>query len=162
MATVEAFEVSGAYGEVVTKIGDHDAEFALPVAGSLRLARGGLYLWTIQVVRQCPHRPMIQFGIHGENHAKPWRLVSSGRCSRSRDDGPWLARPGGDLVVSEGDYMHCELDLRGLRGPLGSFAFALNDEPFELVFEDIPIPETWLQPVLLLGGDGTTCRLCSA
>jgi len=126
------------------------------------MARGGLYLWTLQIVRQCPHRPHLQFGVHGANHARPWRLVSTGRCSRSRDDGPWLARPGGDLLIGEGDYVHCEVDLRGLDGPLGSFAFAVNDGAFETVFEDIPLSEVLLQPVVAMGGGGTVCRLCAA
>ena len=51
------------------------------------------------------------------------------------DDGPWLARPAGDLHLGEGDYIHCEVDLRGL-SPLGTFAMAVNAGPFEQVFED--------------------------
>jgi len=160
--TITEFEVSGAAGEVVTKTGDYeDQRSALPIAGTLRMSKGGLYLWTLQVVRQCPRRPNLQFGIHGAGHARPWRLVSTGRCSRSRDDGPWLARPGGDMLIGEGDYVHCEADLRGLDGPLGSFAFAVNDGPFETVFEDIPLSEGCLQPVVAMGGNGTTCRLCA-
>merc|ERR1712216_798057 len=104
---------------------------ALPVAGTLRMGRGSIYSWTLQLVHQCPHRPFIHFGVHGINHAKPWRVVSSGRCSRSRDEGPWVARPGGDLAICEGDLVHCEVDLRGRSGSLGSFAFAVNDGPFE-------------------------------
>uniref|UniRef100_A0A7S1QMK4 Uncharacterized protein n=1 Tax=Alexandrium catenella TaxID=2925 RepID=A0A7S1QMK4_ALECA len=159
--TITEFEVSGVAGEVVGKTGDYeDKGSALPIAGTLRMAKGGLYLWTLQIVRQCPRRPHLQFGLHGVNHARPWRLVSTGRCSRSRDDGPWLARPGGDMLIGEGDYVHCEADLRGLDGPLGSFAFAVNDGPFETVFEDIPLSEGPLQPVIAMGGSGTTCRLC--
>jgi len=160
---ITEFEVSGAAGEVVSKTGDYeDKSSALPIAGTLRMAKGGLYLWTLQVVRQCPRRPHLQFGLHGANHARPWRLVSTGRCSRSRDDGPWLVRPGGDLLIGEGDYVHCEADLRGVHGPLGTFSFAVNDGPFETVFEDIPLSEGPLQPVVAMGGSGTTCRLCPA
>lgn len=160
--TITEFEVSGSAGEVVTKTGDYeDQRSALPIAGTLRMSKGGLYLWTLQIVRQCPRRPHLQFGVHGAGHARPWRLVSTGRCSRSRDDGPWLARPGGDMLIGEGDYVHCEADLRGLDGPLGSFAFAVNDGPFETVFEDIPLSEGSLQPVVAMGGGGTTCRLCA-
>lgn len=160
--TITEFEVSGAAGEVVTKTGDYeDQRSALPIAGTLRMSKGGLYLWTLQIVRQCPRRPNLQFGVHGAGHARPWRLVSTGRCSRSRDDGPWLQRPGGDMLIGEGDYVHCEADLRGLDGPLGSFAYAVNDGPFETVFEDIPLSEGSLQPVVAMGGGGTTCRLCA-
>mmetsp|Transcript_58370 Transcript_58370/g.126244 ORF Transcript_58370/g.126244 Transcript_58370/m.126244 type:complete len:383 (+) Transcript_58370:54-1202(+) len=159
---VNDFEVSGSHGEVVTKIGDFEDNLsALPIAGTLRMAKGGLYLWTLQVVRLCPHRPQIQFGLHGSNMMRPCRLVSSGRCSRSRDDGPWLARPGGDLTIVEGDYIHCEADLRGLEGPLGSFAFSVNEGPMEVIFEDIPLSEGLLHPILAMGGAGTCCRLCS-
>lgn len=160
--TLEEFEVSGAAGEIVTKVGDFKEERGSPpIAGTLRLAKGGLYNWTLQVVRECPHRPHLQFGIHGAGHAKPWRLVSTARCSRSRDDGPWVARPAGDLAIGAGDFIHCEADLRGLSGPLGSFAFAVNGSPFETVFEDIPLSDgVLLQPVVAMGGDGTTCRVC--
>lgn len=160
--TVGEFEVSGAYGEIVAKVHDYgDGGSALPITGTLRMAKGALYLWTLQIVRQAAHRPQVQFGIHGTAHARPWRLVASGRCSRSRDDGPWLARPAGDIAVGEGDYIHCEANLQGLEGPLGSFAFAVNDGPFETVFEDIPLSDGFLHPVVLMGGAGTTIRLCS-
>lgn len=160
-ASIGEFEVSGACGEVVTKIGDYqDENSALPIAGTMRMAKGGLYIWTLQVVRQSPHRPNIQFGVQGAGHARPWRLVSSGRCSRSRDESPWVARPGGDKVVSEGDFVHCEADFRGLDGPIGSFAFAINNGPFETAFEDIPLTDGPLFPVVSMGGDGSTCRLC--
>lgn len=158
--TIAEFEVGGAFGEVVTKLGDFkDENSALPIAGTLRMAKGGLYTWSIQVVKQCPHRPHLLFGIHGAAHARPWRLISTGRCSRSRDDGPWLSRPGGDLVVRPGDYVHCEADLRGLDGHLGSFAFAVNAGAFETAFEDIPLDGP-LHPVLCMGGGGSVCRLC--
>merc|ERR1712014_309400 len=157
------FEVSGAFGEVVSKIGDYEERgSALPIAGTLQMVKGALYFWTLQIVRQCPHRPQLQFGLEGANHNRPWRLVSTNRCSRSRDDGPWLARPNGDLAILEGDFIHCEADLRGLGSPLGSFAFAINDGPMETVFEDIPLSEGPLQPVVVMGGSGTTVRLAHA
>merc|ERR1712060_366922 len=124
------------------------------------MARGGLYFWSLQIVQLCPRRPQLQFGIQGAGNARPWRLVNSGRCSRSRDNGPWLSRTAGDLEIVEGDYVHCEADLRGLNGPLGSFAFAVNEAEMEFVFEDIPLSEGPLHPVLLMGGDGSIVRLC--
>lgn len=158
---ITEFEVSGACGELAMKTGSKDAGSALPIAGSLRLERGGLYLWTLQVVRQCDDRPQIHFGIQGLGHARPWRLVNISRCSRSRDDGPWLSRPGGDLSITEGDYIHCEVDFRGLTVPLGRFSFALNDGPFEVVFEDIPLAGGAMNPVVAMGGDGTMVRVCA-
>eukprot|EP00927_Polykrikos_kofoidii_P041257 TRINITY_DN35184_c0_g2_i1.p1 TRINITY_DN35184_c0_g2~~TRINITY_DN35184_c0_g2_i1.p1 ORF type:complete len:569 (+),score=80.36 TRINITY_DN35184_c0_g2_i1:148-1854(+) len=158
--TVTDFEVSGTHGEVVTKTGDFDADSALAISGTLRMTKGGLYAWTFQIVRQNPQRPQIQFGIHGVNQTRPWRLVNSGRCSRCRDDGPWLVRPSGDMAIVEGDYVHCEVDLRGLDAPLGHFNFAVNDQEMETVFEDIPLSEGPLQPTLLMSGGGTMCRVC--
>lgn len=159
---ITEFEVSGYFGEVVTKVGDYeDALCAPPIAGTLRMAKGGLYLWTLQVVRQSPSRPQLQFGLHGSAHASPRCLVSSARCGRSRDDGPWIARPHGDLVVGEGDFVHCEADLRCLDGTLGSLSFAVNDGPFEVAFEDLVVSDgAVLHPVVCMGGDGTACRLC--
>lgn len=160
--TILEFEVNGAHGELVTKIGDfEDDGWVLPIAGTLRMKPGGLYRWTLQLVHQCPHRPQMQFGVHGIGHAQPWRVVSSERCSRSKDDEPWKDRPGGDLVITEGDYIHCETDLRVLGSRrFGTFAFAVNDGPFETAFEDLPLLENPLVPVVSMGGAGTTCRLC--
>ncbi|CAJ1393870.1 unnamed protein product [Effrenium voratum] len=138
-----------------------DSSSALPIAGSLRLDKGGLYLWTLQVVRQCEDRPQVHFGIHGLGHARPWRLVNTSRCSRSRDDGPWISRPGGDVCISEGDFIHCEADFRGLQVPLGRFSFAINEGPFEVVFEDIPLVHGAMNPVVAMGGDGTMVRVCA-
>lgn len=145
------------------KVGDYDdVVSALPIAGTLKMVRGGVYMWTLQVVRQCPHRPQIQFGLQGMDHTRPWRMVSTSRCSWARDDGVWHPRPRGDLAIIEGDYIHCEVDLRGLHGAMGSFAFAVNDGVFECVFEDIPLSGAPLQPVVAMGGHGSTCRVCPA
>jgi len=159
---ITEFEVSGHFGEIVTKVGDYgDALCAPPIAGTLQMAKGGLYLWTLQIVRQSPSRPQLQFGLNGSAHANPRCLMSSARCARSRDDGPWVARPQGDLAIVEGDFVHCEADLRCLNGALGSLSFAINDGPLETAFEDIPISEgAVLHPVVCMGGDGTACRLC--
>lgn len=157
--TVAEFEVGGTHGEVVTKVGDfEDPTCVLPVTGTLRMAKGGLYCWTLQVVRQCSHRPQLQFGLSGLNHGLPWRFVSTGRCARSRDDGPWVARAAGDVSIVEGDYIHCEVDLRGLV-PLGTFTYAVNDGPWETPFEDLPITAGPFIPVVAMGGGGTACRL---
>ncbi|CAK0798673.1 unnamed protein product, partial [Prorocentrum cordatum] len=177
--TVGEFEVGGACGEVVSKHGDYgDHDSAPPIAGTLRMSRGGLYLWTLQIVRQCPHRPQLQFGIHGANHSRPWRfvrifeqvclcsfgfasrLVSTGRCSRSRDDGPWLARPGGDLIIPRGG-------LRALRGgparpgrQPGQFRVRRQRRPLRNRLRGHPAHAP-LHPVVAMGGGGTCCRLCA-
>lgn len=133
----------------------------IPVGGAWRLTRGGLYRWTVRIERKCPSRPQLQLGIHGANHSQPWRLVTTSRCSWSRDDEPWQDRPGGDLLIDEGDYVHLEVDLRGLHSKFGSFALAINDEPFEPFFDDIPLNMSYsLMPVVSMGGDQSRVRLC--
>jgi len=156
------FEVSGAHGEVVSKVGScEEPGAAAPIAGTLRMVRGGMYLWTVQILRQNPQRPCVQFGVCGPEYGRPWRLISTSRCSRSRDEGPWLPRPAGDFCIGEGDSIHCQADLRGLVGPFGSFSFAVNDGPLEVAFEDLPLADgsAALRPALAIGGGGTTCRL---
>ena len=105
--------MSGRHGELVTKVKDfEDQGWVIPVSGSLRMSRGGIYRWSLQIVRKCPHRPQMQFGIHGLNHEKPWRLVTTSRCSRSKDDDPWQDRPGGDRLIDQGDMVHVLVDMR--------------------------------------------------
>jgi len=161
------FEVYGANKETVTKIRDfEDQGWVIPVSGSLRMQRGGLYRWDLLVVKKCQHRPQMQFGIHGLDHEKPWRLVTTSRCSRSRDDDPWQDRPDGDKLIDEGDVIHISVDLRdiALTG-LGTFSFSVNEEPTEIAFDDIPLihPETGdgccLMPVVSMGGDGSSLSL---
>jgi len=157
---ISEFEVSGSCGELVTKTGHYQEAGALQIAGTMRMAAGGLYLWTLQIVQQCAERPEVHFGLQGTDHARPWRFVSALRCTRSRDDGPWLSRPGGDLPIAVGDFIHCEADLRGLKSTLGLFSMAVNDGPYEVVFEDLPLRERALQPVVAIGGNGTVIRVC--
>merc|ERR1712127_255486 len=101
-------------------------------------------------------------------HRKPWRLLSAARCSRAVDDGPWQSRPTGDRAIEEGDYVHVEVDLRGLHLPFGTLSMAVNSEPLELVFDDIVLDfasspsESYFMPVVLMGGDQTRVRLCPA
>jgi len=158
---IAEFEVSGACGEMVMKTGNYQEDTStLPITGTMRMAAGGLYLWTLQIVHQSAERPQVHFGVQGVGHARPWRLVSTLRCSRSRDDGPWMSRPGGDVTIAVGDCVHCEADLRGIKSSLGLFSMAINDGPFEIVFEDIPLRDGALQPVVAMGGDGTMIRIC--
>lgn len=156
------FDVSGESGEVVTKTKDfEDQGWVIPVGGSWRLIKGGLYRWTLRVERKCPSRPQLQLGIHGVNHTQPWRLVTTSRCSWSRDDEPWQDRTGGDRLIDEGDFIHIEVDLRGLNSKFGSFSLAINDEPYEQFFEDIPLtPQYQLMPVVSMGGDQSRVRVC--
>lgn len=151
------FRVSGDANEVVTKVRDlQEPDWAIPVAGTLRLFKGGLYRWTLLVERLPPHRPHFQLGLHGAGHQRPWRLLSAARCSTAVDDGPWQSRPNGDRAIVEGDYVHVEVDLRGLHLPFGTLSVAVNSEPLELAFEDMPLDfagAAYLMPVVLMGGD---------
>jgi len=158
------FQISGESGEIVTKLNDfEDKGWVIPVGGTLRLARGGVYRWTMCIERKCPHRPQLQIGIHGVGHRRPWRLLTTSRCSRARDDDPWHDRPGGDRMIDEGDFVHLEVDLRGLHLPFGTMSMAINAEPPELVFDDIPLnTSTPIMPVVSTGGDQSRVRLCSA
>lgn len=158
----EEFEVSGEWGETVTKTKDfEDQGWVIPVGGSWRLTRGGLYRWSLRIERKCPSRPQLQLGIHGQNHTQPWRLVTTSRCSWSRDDEPWQDRPGGDRLIDEGDYVHIEVDLRGINAKHGTFALAINDEQYEQFFDDIPLNASYpLMPVVSMGGDQSRVRLC--
>jgi len=158
----EEFDVSGEWGETVTKTKDfEDQGWVIPVGGSWRLTRGGLYRWTLRIERKCPSRPQLQLGIHGQNHTQPWRLVTTSRCSWSRDDEPWQDRPGGDRLIDEGDYVHIEVDLRGINAKQGTFSLAINDEQFEQFFDDIPLNASYpLMPVVSMGGDQSRVRLC--
>lgn len=159
---IQEFEVSGEYGEVVTKVRDfEDQGWVIPVGGTLRLIRGGIYRWSLRIERKCPYRPQLQFGIHGLNHNQPWRLITTSRCSRSRDDDPWQDRPGGDRLIDEGDFIHIEADLRGLNSAYGTLAMAINNEAYEVVFEDIPLNTgVAMMPVVSMGGDQSRVRLC--
>jgi len=156
------FDISGEHGEIVTKTRDfEDQGWVIPVGGAWRMSRGGLYRWTVQIERKCPSRPQLQLGIHGVNHSQPWRLVTTSRCSWSRDDEPWQDRLNGDRLIDEGDFVHLEVDLRGLRTRSGTFSLAINDEPFEQFFGDIPLNTACqLMPVVSMGGDQSRVRLC--
>jgi len=161
----EEFDVGGEWAEIVTKTRDfEDQGWVIPVGGTWRLTRGGLYRWTLKIERKCPSRPQMQVGIHGANHTQPWRLVTTSRCSWSKDDEPWKDRPGGDRLIDEGDYVHIEVDLRGYNTTeKGKFALAVNDEPYETFFEDIPLDKPYhLMPVVSMGGDQSRVRLCSS
>jgi len=59
--------------------------------------------------------------------------------------------------------VHVEVDLRGLHLPFGTMALAVNDEPSEVVFDDIPLSSSsTLVPVVSMGGDQARVRLCPA
>lgn len=86
----QEFDVSGRHRQMVTKMRDfEDQGWVIPVAGSLRMYAGSVYRWRLKILRKCSHRPQMQFGLHGMSHEKPWRLVTTSRCSRSKDDDPW-------------------------------------------------------------------------
>merc|ERR1711920_899187 len=156
------FSVSGECGEIVTKTKDfEDQGWVIPVGGAWRLVKGGVYRWTLRIERKCAARPQLQLGIHGANHAQPWRLVTTSRCSWSRDDEPWQDRVGGDRLIDEGDYVHIEVDMRGTESKLGTLSLAINGEPFEQFFDDIPLASPYpLMPVVSMGGQESRVTLC--
>eukprot|EP00434_Breviolum_minutum_P032809 symbB.v1.2.029016.t1/scaffold3125.1/size63008/3 len=89
------FEISGMEHDVATKIGDfQDPHWVVPVGGTLRLLKGGIYRWTLRLEHICAHRPQMQIGVHGANHRRPWRLMTTTRCSRAKDEDPWQERLG--------------------------------------------------------------------
>jgi len=158
------FVVSGEHSDVVTKVNDfEDQGWVIPVGGAWRLSKGGVYRWTVKIERKCPSRPQLQLGIHGWNHSQPWRLVTTSRCSWSRDDEPWQDRAGGDRLIDEGDYVHVQVDLRGLSSKMGTLSLAINDEPYEQFFDDIPLNMAYpLMPVVSMGGDQSCVRVSSS
>mmetsp|Transcript_54954 Transcript_54954/g.100428 ORF Transcript_54954/g.100428 Transcript_54954/m.100428 type:complete len:334 (-) Transcript_54954:83-1084(-) len=158
------FEVSGRNKEIVTKVGDfRDPSWVIPVGSTLQLMKGASYRWTLRIEKLSPHQPQMQLGIHGSGHRRPWRLLTTSRCSRARDDEPWRERPEGDHEIQEGDFVHFEVDLRGLHLPFGTMSIALNTGPPEVVFDDIPLSvSTPVMPVVSMGGDQSRVRLCPA
>eukprot|EP00388_Colpodella_angusta_P040733 GDKK01051062.1.p1 GENE.GDKK01051062.1~~GDKK01051062.1.p1 ORF type:complete len:507 (+),score=149.11 GDKK01051062.1:24-1523(+) len=158
----QEFAVSGSHKDIVSKVGDfEDQGWVIPVAGSLRMVRGSVYRWGLKILRKCPHRPQMQFGLHGLYHEKPWRLITTSRCSRSKDDEPWQDRPEGDRLVDEGDVIWMEVDLRVLGGSTrGTLSYAINEEPWEVAFSDIPLnSDLPLMPVVSMGGDGCAVQV---
>ena len=158
------FEISGTERDVATKIGDfQDPHWVVPVGGTLRLLKGGIYRWTLRLEHICAHRPQMQIGVHGANHRRPWRLMTTTRCSRAKDEDPWQERLGGDRMLLEGDYLHVEVDLRGLHLPFGTMAVAINSEPAEVIFDDITLTTgSPLMPVICMGGNMSRVRLMPA
>ncbi|CAE7655179.1 unnamed protein product [Symbiodinium pilosum] len=66
-------------------------------------------------------------------------------------------------MLKEGDYVHIEVDLRGLHLPFGTLAVAINSEPAETVFDDIALSSSMhMMPVVCMGGDGSRVRVCPA
>eukprot|EP00434_Breviolum_minutum_P032810 symbB.v1.2.029017.t1/scaffold3125.1/size63008/4 len=54
-------------------------------------------------------------------------------------------------MLLEGDYLHVEVDLRGLHLPFGTMAVAINSEPAEVIFDDITLTTgSPLMPVICM------------
>eukprot|EP00933_Yihiella_yeosuensis_P061043 TRINITY_DN63864_c0_g1_i1.p1 TRINITY_DN63864_c0_g1~~TRINITY_DN63864_c0_g1_i1.p1 ORF type:complete len:239 (-),score=37.38 TRINITY_DN63864_c0_g1_i1:186-902(-) len=158
------FRISGESNEIVSKVDHfHERDWVAPIGSSLRLVKGGVYRWTLLIEKKCPYRPQMHFGVHGTSHRRPWRLMTTTRCSRARDEEPWQDRPGGDRSIEEGDFVHIQVDLRGLHLPFGTLSVAINSEPDEVVFDDIPLSANVpMMPVVCMGGDQSRVRLCPA
>eukprot|EP00913_Durusdinium_trenchii_P031774 g29758.t1 len=66
-------------------------------------------------------------------------------------------------MLVEGDYIHVEVDLRGLHLPFGTMAVAINGEPSEVIFDDIALTTgSSLMPVVCMGGHMSRVRLMPA
>lgn len=152
----DEFYIGGQWRDTVEKRGDYKmAGWVIPVNGRINMSAGSVYRWILQVERMNRDRPEVQFGFQGAKFEHPWRLVTTTRCSRSRDEEPWTARPEGNRQIQENDLVHLELDMR--RDP-GRFWMAVNEEPFELVFDDVPTSRG-VMPAVMLGGHGCTVRV---
>eukprot|EP00746_Dinoflagellata_sp_MGD_P026468 gnl/MRDRNA2_/MRDRNA2_162401_c0_seq1.p1 gnl/MRDRNA2_/MRDRNA2_162401_c0~~gnl/MRDRNA2_/MRDRNA2_162401_c0_seq1.p1 ORF type:complete len:242 (+),score=40.33 gnl/MRDRNA2_/MRDRNA2_162401_c0_seq1:68-793(+) len=155
------FEVSGEHGEIALKKGDFKTVgWVIPLVGSISMVPGNVYHWTLHFEQKSELRPHMQFGIQGQNFEPPWRLITTSRCSRAREDMVWIDRPTGDCLLQIGDTVSLELDLRGQSGNMGILSMAIGEGEKEIVFEDIPLSGA-LVPVLLMGGDGSRVRLLS-
>lgn len=154
------FMISGPRRDTVEKSCDYNMHgWVIPVNGTRCFTAGRLYRWSFVLEQVNKERPEIQFGIQGMNFEYPWRLVTTTRCSRSRDDEEqWLSRPEGDQRIEENDVIHLELDFS--REP-GVLRMALNSLPFETVFDDIPTGKP-VMPALMLGGHGSRVRVQAA
>jgi len=153
----DEFLIGGRWRDSVEKRGDFGrVDLVIPVNGDIELRPGSVHRWALVVEHVNRERPEIQFGIQGTNFEYPWRLVTTTRCSRSRDEETcWTRRPQGDRMIQEHDVVHLELDLTQSPGIL---AMAINYEPFEVVFRDIP-SERPLMPAVMLGGHGSRIRV---
>lgn len=155
LETQDDFIISGRWRDVVEKRGNLELDgFVLPVHGRKEMIAGHVYRWALLIEQAGREQPEIQFGVQGVGFERPWRLVTTTRCARSRDEEPFLPRPNGDRRIRERDVVHLELDLRpsiAAPGAQGSLSVAVNDEPFELFFIDMPMT-TPLVPAVLLGG----------
>lgn len=151
------FVVGGRWRDTVEKRGDYGhVGLVIPVNGRIEMRSGNVYRWALVIEQVNRERPEIQFGIQGINFDFPWRLVTSTRCSRSRDDEQqWTRRPGGDRMLQAWDTVHLELNFRQTPGVL---TMAINEEPFEVVFSDIPTTRP-VMPVAMLGGHGSRVRI---
>lgn len=151
------FVVGGPWRDTVEKRGDYGhIGLVIPVNGRIEMRPGNVYRWALVIEQVNRERPEIQFGIQGINFEFPWRLITSTRCSRSRDDEQqWTRRPSGDRMLQAWDTVHLELNFRQTPGVL---SMAINEESFEVVFRDIPTGRP-VMPVVMLGGHGSRVRI---
>lgn len=151
------FMITGTRRNTVEKSRDYNIHgWVIPVNGTCYFTAGHVYRWSLVIEQVNRERPEIQFGIQGMNFDFPWRLVTTTRCSRTRDhEENWVSRPGGDQRIEVNDVVHLELDFS--RDP-GVFRMALNSSPFEVVFDDIPTDKS-VMPAVMLGGHGSRVRV---
>lgn len=151
------FVIGGRWRETVEKHGDFGRpDMVLPANGRIEMKQGRIYRWALVIEQVNREREEVQFGIQGVNFDFPWRLVTATRCSRACDhEERWLPRPLGDRAIQEHQVVHLELDFRHDHG---SLMMAVDDEPFELVFADIPTAKP-VMPAVMLGGDASRVRV---
>jgi len=57
--------------------------------------------------------------------------------------------------------VHIQVDMLGVTSKRGTFSIAINDEPYEQFFDDIPLTSPYpLIPVVSMGGAQSRVRLC--
>lgn len=151
------FTLGGKWHETVEKVGDYKMPgWVIPVNGRIEMSAGSVYRWALDMEQMNRERPEIQFGIQGSDFEHPWRLITTTRCSRSRDEeDAWTPRPGGDLRIQERDIVHIELDFTG---SLGVLSMSVNDGPFEIVYDEIPTDRP-VMPAVMLGGNSSRVRV---
>ncbi|CAK0853974.1 unnamed protein product [Prorocentrum cordatum] len=153
---VSQFIIGGPWKDVVEKSGDYERrDLVIPVNSKVEMRPGGVYRWALVIEHLSREMPEIQFGIQGCGFEKPWRLITTTRCSRACDEETWQRRAEGDRAILEHDVVHLELDLTSRPGVL---SMAVNDEPFEVVFADI-VTDKPIMPAVMLAGDGGRVRV---
>ncbi|CAE7716422.1 unnamed protein product [Symbiodinium necroappetens] len=172
----EVFAPQG-INEGIAQANNFEADFVMVGTNVLRVEKGKPPLGSVslQIVMEFPGNCVVSsFNPDTEpeltqpsrpsdaSRAVEWNLrrgqkgLSIGAKSEHQSD-------GGDRMLKEGDFVHVEVDLRGLHLPFGTLAIAINSEPAEMVFDDIALSSSMhMMPVVCMGSDGSRVRVCPA